>query len=117
MASAKSKRGNPVRTVTQADGTQIQVIDLPNLEGTTDGVQFEGHAAKAVGTAKFGDVCRCGASRLLNIIATEEDIPKAKSRNCVIKCHNCQALYYAPLPTVEDRRIDRLKDKELKNKK
>ena len=81
-------------------GTEINVFDQPIVTGPTDGVEFPGFAVRAVGTAKVGDMCRCGVERLTNIVSEQE--PGAKGRMVVVKCYSCKNHFLAPYPAATE---------------
>jgi len=77
-------------------GTEVNVFDQPVVTGPTDGVEFPGFAVRAIGTANVGDMCRCGAARLTNIVSEQE--PEAENRMVVVKCYSCKGHFLAPYP-------------------
>ena len=77
-------------------GTEIDVFDQPVVTGPTDGVEFPGFAVRVAGTAKVGDMCRCGAERLTNIVSEQE--PNVQNRMVVVKCYSCKNYFLAPYP-------------------
>ena len=87
---------NKARNIT-IGSQSIQVFDPPKISGPTDGIQFAGHMARVSGNAVFGETCRCGKDRLVNVIA-EDEPDKAGCKRIVIKCYACGDTFASKYP-------------------